>query len=53
MIYVIIPSDPLPANVAKALSEYYARHGNPPPPFVSAEVDGEVVEVKEFETKEE
>jgi len=52
MIYVLIPNEPLPEQVAKALKEYYERHGTPPAP-ITIEMGGGEVEIREFSLGEE
>lgn len=54
MIYVLLPDDPLPAQVAKALQDYYAKHGKPPAVTESIEVEvvDERIEIKEFSVGE-
>ena len=54
MNYVIDGTEPLPKAVAKALSDYIAKYGPPPPMAESIEitVNGEVVVVELFSVKE-
>jgi hypothetical protein len=45
---------PMSEQVAKALSEYIAKNGNPPPmtESISVVINGEVVEIELFSMKE-
>lgn len=54
MNYTIDTQEPLPKAVAKALSDYIAKYGPPPPmtESIQIEVNGRVVVIELFTMKE-